>query len=268
MSLIAAEPDVNGLMNDALLAKQQNDYTRALALASKAVEAAPTDAKVYFLRGELYGDTRQSAKSVADFDKVLKLQPLSTLAFQRRGVEHFKLGHIKESIADFDAYLKAVPSSEPHHWQRGIAYYYAERYDDGRRQFELHQTVNPNDVENAVWHFLCVARKDGIDKARAALIPIEGDRRVPMKEVYNVFAGKAKPEAVFQAVKNGNPPPPEFNQRMFYANLYLGLYYEALRDAGQARDYIAKAAEQAASGGYMGDVARVHAQLFRAGRKY
>jgi len=268
MSLIAAEPDVNGLMNDALLAKQQNDYTRALALASKAVEAAPTDAKVYFLRGELYSDTHQPARAVTDFDKVLKLQPLSTLAFQRRGVEHFKLGHIKESIADFDAYLKAVPSSEPHHWQRGIAYYYAERYDDGRRQFELHQTVNPNDVENAVWHFLCVARKDGIDKARAALIPIEGDRRVPMKEVYNVFAGKAKPEAVLQAVKNGNPPPAEFNQRMFYANLYLGLYYEALRDAGQARDYIAKAAEQAASGGYMGAVARVHAQLFRAGRKY
>ena len=64
---------------------------------------------------------------------------------------------------------KAVPDEAPYLWQRGIALYYAGRYDDCRRQFESHRSVNPDDVENAAWHFLCVARAESPAKARAAL---------------------------------------------------------------------------------------------------
>src|SRR6266853_660464 len=59
------------------------------------------------------------------------------------------------------------------------------------RQFELHQTVNDNDVENAVWHYLCVARLAGVEKAHASLIRIQRDSRVPMMAVYALFGGKA-----------------------------------------------------------------------------
>jgi len=74
----------------------------------------------------------------------------------------------------------------PQLWQRGIALYYAGRYDDCRKQFEAHRTVNPDVVENAAWHFLCVARADSVAAARAALLPVGPDRRVPMHEVYGM----------------------------------------------------------------------------------
>ncbi len=45
----------------------------------------------------------------------------------------------------------AVPGAEPELWQRGLALYYTERFADGQKQFELHKTVNPNDVENRAW---------------------------------------------------------------------------------------------------------------------
>ena len=48
--------------------------------------------------------------------------------------------------------------------------------------------MDTNDVENAVWHFLCVAREDGVEKARAAMLKIGKDRRVPMMQVYELFA--------------------------------------------------------------------------------
>ena len=126
--------------------------------------------------------------------------------------------------------------------------------------------MNLNDVENAVWHFLCAARADGVEKARKGLIPIEGDGRVPMAQVHQLFAGKAKPEDVLAAAQAA-PAQGRASEPLFYAHLYLGIYFEALGDAKQARDYIFKAAERADQNGYMGDVARVHAEILRKREK-
>ena len=76
-----------------------------------------------------------------------------------RAVADFKSGRFAQSADGFDRVAKLVPASAPQLWQRGIALYYAGHYQDCRAQFESHRTVNPNDVENAAWHFLCVARR-------------------------------------------------------------------------------------------------------------
>src|SRR5262249_5335518 len=132
---------------------------------------------------------------------------------------------------------------------------YAGKFREGRQQFEQHQTVNPHDVENAAWHFLCVARTDGIAAARKSLIKIDTTRdpRVPMAEIYAFYAGRGSKENVLQAAaKDGSP------EAAMYADLYLGLYYEAAGDKDQARTYLRKAAGAAAPPSYMQDVAKVH----------
>jgi lipoprotein NlpI len=53
---------------------------------------------------------------------------------------------------------------------------------------------------------------------------------------------------------------------MFYAHLYLGLYFEAIGENEQAREHILKAAERSKENGYMGDVARLHAGILRKGK--
>jgi lipoprotein NlpI len=170
-----------------------------------------------------------------------------------RAVADFESGRIQESVAGFDALVKVRPDIAPELWQRGIALYYAGRYGECRAQFEQHRTVNPNDVENAAWHFLCVARGESVTKARAALLPVGPDARVPMRQVYEMLRGALTPEQVLRAA--GARPDGQF-----YAQLYLGLYFEALGDAGQARSYITTAAADrfAEVGGYMHTVARVH----------
>ena len=187
--------------------------------------------------------------------------PAQAQAANRAGEEHFKAGHIDEAIRDFDKAIELRPSLEPYHWQRGIALYYAGRYQDGRRQFELHRSVNPNDVENAVWHFLCVARLEGVGQARRMMIPISSDQRVPMMEVDELFRGTGSVEKVIQAARAGPPSPAVLNQRLFYADLYLGLYYEALGDTAEALEHITRAAEDYGARHYMGQVARVHLLL-------
>ena len=69
----------------------------------------------------------------------------------------------------------------------------AGKYDAGAKQFAAYQTVDSNDVENAVWRFLCMARAHGVDEARKSLLKVKHDARVPMMEIYALFAGQAKP---------------------------------------------------------------------------
>jgi lipoprotein NlpI len=169
---------------------------------------------------------------------------------QREGEEAFRQGKIEESIRAFDRAIRIEPRLGPHYWQRGIALYYAGRFADCKKQFAEHRSVNPEDVENAAWHFLCTARADGLEAAKRSLIPVTGDARVPMKEVQRLFGGALTPEAVLAAADS--------SEATFYAHLYIGLWFEAQGKSVPAREHIQKAAAMAPPH-YMGDVARVHA---------
>ena len=164
-----------------------------------------------------------------------------------------------ESARVFDQLVLAVPRAEPDLWQRGLALYYAERFDDGRKLFELHKTVNPNDVENPAWHFLCVARLEGVQAARGKLLPVGADSRVPMQEILDLYAGRCEPAAVLAAAEMGQPDARR--NQLCYAHLYLGLFYEATGNAEKAREHITQAAGPFRMDHYMGKVAVMHAKL-------
>jgi lipoprotein NlpI len=180
-------------------------------------------------------------------------QGQSPQALLDRAVTDFSKGRITESVAAFDELARLAPREAPYLWQRGIALYYAGRYQDCRTQFESHRTVNSDDVENAAWHFLCVARAESPAAARTALLPVGPDSRVPMREIYEMFRGTTTAEAVLKAA--GERP-----QARFYAHLYVGLYAEAIGDQARAREQIGLAAQPrfADAGGYMHIVAVVH----------
>jgi lipoprotein NlpI len=183
---------------------------------------------------------------------VLRAQNDAQAIFDR-AVADFESHRIAESVAGFDKLAAQVPRLAPQLWQRGIALFYVGRYKDCRAQFESHRTVNPADVENAAWHFLCVAKADSPQAARAALLPVGPDPRKPMREIYDMFRGTRSPEEVVASA--GRQP-----ESQFYAHLYLGLYFDVIGNARRALEHIRIAAEEryATVGGYMHIVARVH----------
>jgi lipoprotein NlpI len=87
-------------------------------------------------------------------------------AYIHRGMVHFKLANIDESIADFDIAEQLDSRLTPYLWQRGLSYYYAEKFADGAKQFEVDLSVNSQDVEETIWRYLCIARLYGAAKAR------------------------------------------------------------------------------------------------------
>jgi lipoprotein NlpI len=248
-------------------ALQKGKTDDALESANKAVTAAPKDARGYYLRGNVYATLRKHKDAIADFDKCLELDPKLAGAYRQRGEEHFKLAQIDKSLADFDRFLELQPAARPSHWQRGIALYYAGKYKEGAEQFHAGEKDFHADAENAVWHYLCNEKIVGAEKARAAILKVDPDRRVPMMVVYDLFAAKAKPEDVLTAVSEGKPEGQDLKIRQFYANLYLGLYYDSIGGKKKAREHLEKAGADEKIGGYMGDVARVHVKLMEKAKE-
>lgn len=265
--VLARGDTADDLVQQASRALNNKEARKAIELADKAIAANSKDARGYLLRGYGYELLRQHDKAIADFTRSLERNPKLALAYDHRGSEQFILGHIKESLDDFDKFLELEPKAAPSHWKRGISLYYARRYEDGRKQFKDGDKVFGNDVENAVWHFLCNAKLKGVDKARKEMLPIGKDDRVPLMVVYDLFTGKSEPAEVLKAAEAGKVTAALRKQQLFYAHLYLGLYYDALGEKQKALEHLRLASGEYRLG-YMGDVAHVHAELLaKEGKK-
>ncbi len=221
------------LLPAAAKAFESGDYEKAFANAKKICELAPDDFRLQSFLGEV----------------------------------SFASGEFETCVTAYDAMIRIAPSIEPSLWQRGLALYYADRFEDGVKQFETHQTVNSQDVENAVWHLLCAARVSDVDAARKRLIPITGDTRVPMSQVYEMFAGRMAPDEVLKASLETSARVQEGGEghrlQQYYAHLYIGLYHEMLGKNELAIASLKKAKEINPLGkmDFMGQVARVHLDL-------
>ena len=250
-------------LDDAFAALRKGDRAAAMSLLGEVLKAEPENVRAWNVRAQMKSLSGDTEGAVADLTEAIQRDPKSPYLVMERGMVLFRRNEIEKALIDFDRVNELDPRLAAQNWQRGIALYYAGRFADGRRQFELHKTVNPDDVENAAWHFLCTAREKGVEEARKTLIDVEGDTRVPMKEVQRLFAGKAKPEDVMKAAEAAEGTPKDKARNVFYARLYIGLHFEAVGQSEPAAENLRAAAAMAPRDDYMGDVARVHARRLK-----
>jgi lipoprotein NlpI len=243
---------------------RKEDYKLAREKALEATKAEPKRVEPQLLLGMACGQLREHQAAIDAYTAALSLDAKFVTARDYRGDAYLKLGKFKEAVQDFDEVLKQQPDFAPKHWRRGIALYYAGKHADGVKQFETHKKDNPEDVENAAWHFLCNAKVIGVAKAREQLIAVTKDSRIPMAEIQKLFAGQMKPEEVLAVAEKANAEAEAGKESRFYAHLYVGLYFEAEGNADKAKENITIAAEKYKIGHYMWDIAKVHADIFKA----
>lgn len=251
------------LVERAVKAYGEGRPAEAYALANQVIERDPGEASGYFVRGTVLEQRQRFDEALADYDRVVELSANLSFGYERRGALYFKMGRFEESIQNFDRAIELEPGLEKNHWQRGLSYYYAGRYQDGIDQFELSfKTVNPADYENGIWHFLCVARKESIEKARKSILAIRGDVRPGMEQIYDLYRGRGTVAEVMRAMESGYPNARELNNRLFYAHLYIGLLEDVSADTNSAREHIQRAVNNFPIPHYMWDIARIHLTTF------
>lgn len=250
------------LIEQVRAARAAGRLSEALAAADRLVALDPRSPEARAIRADLRAALRDFPGAVEDWTVVVvEANPDDPRATDRRGDARLFAGDPAGAIDDFDRAIALRPDLAAHHWRRGIALYYAGRFADGARQFDLHETVNPRDVENAAWRFLCMARDPviGFDRARTELLATRGDGRIPMTEIHAMFAGKADAAAVLAAAEAA--PEDERPAARFYARLYVGLLAEASGDEATAKENLSRAAREDFVPIYMGEIAVLHIKL-------
>ncbi len=203
-----------------------------------------------------------NAAAITAADAMIAKWPDDGVVARMAGDLYLRAGSVEPATQQFNRYVKEQPGQLPYLWQRGISLYFTGDYDEATEQFEVHRTVNPNDVENAAWHFLCVAKSQSVEKAKQLVLPAPGDPRLPMKEVLEMLSSGDR-EAVLARVDALPIGSDGRKSAAFYGDFYLGLYADALGEMKTAQKYLTRAAKDAPHN-YMGDVARVYAGYLKA----
>lgn len=224
-TLLAQDDFMSGLRDKALEALKQGDNRAAIENADAMVRQASDDPRTMRAAADIY----------------------------------LRAGKPQWAVRLFDRYLESEAEALPELWQRGISLYFMRDYDEAAKQFEVHRTVNPNDVENAAWHFLCVSKAQSPSEAKGQLLPAPGDPRVPMEEVMKMLKTGDR-QAITDKVEALEKDSEQRQVAEFYGDFYLGLHSDAMGKAQEASELMSRAAENAPPN-YMGDVARVYAKF-------
>ena len=183
--------------------------------------------------------------------------------YSRRGDARLFLARFAEAVADYEKMIALDPAEDAPHWRLGIAYYLAGDFAKSARQFAKYQAHESGDRENGIWHFLANARATSIEKARTEMIEFTRFDREPFPALYEMFAGKRTGADVFAEMeKKGLAKNAGV---MFFANYYVGLNEQLLGDVKAAREHLRRAVLDGPSAGggagYMWKVARLQFDL-------
>jgi len=207
-----------------------------LLLGSAVIGARPVPAGA-----DDQGEGSALEESLKSFDNLDPESP-SPRHHQRAEIL-FRLGRFSASVVDYSV---AARGGEPHDedscWERGLAQYYAGDFAGGVAQFAHYHTVGGTDVENGLWHFLCLAEAEGVEKARGALLEYSRMREAPFPALWALYQGEGSAETVMTSAESGDDV--DRGRRLFYAHYYVGKYYEAMKDFSKAREHVAKALAQ------------------------
>jgi lipoprotein NlpI len=192
--------------------------------------------------------------------------------YSERGDVHFFLGQFREAIADYDRMVALDPQLDASHWRRGIALFFAEDYDRAAGQFERYHSFDNVDRENGIWRYLCQVKGRNVETAQAGLLKYAKEDREPFPDLYRLFAAATTPEEITRRIESAELGDGEREKRRFYAELYIGLWHTVHDRPADARVHLGRAVSsrwpQTAGYGphYMWQVGRLQRQELTSSR--
>jgi lipoprotein NlpI len=243
----------------AIARQRLGEFAKAADDLTESIKLKPS-ADSHLLRGLCRSSLDEHAQAIGDFDKALELDPKLIAAYHHRGREHFKNGDTKKSIADFDRFIELDPQHENDCWERGLSRYYAGQFAKAQKSFDDYNKVGPDDTENDLWRMLSQVEVDGLETAQKDLTKYRPRRGGVFPLLYDLYTGKLKPDEVMARATDGAASDADREERRFYGELYVGMWFVTTRDNAKAIAHLEKTVAMR-SNNYMWYVARL--QLHR-----
>ena len=238
--------------------------TSTVAMCISPAIAADDDSQKHPLSDEDRAMLRQQwDEGLVEITKKLEAKPDDLAAVSKRGDLHFFSGEFAKSVRDYERMSELDPKLDASHWRLGIAYFYADQPEKSAKQFDKFFVTDDVDREAGLWKYIAQAPTLGADKARAGLLKYKKDDREPMPTIYRLFEEELTPADLLKSV-DAKLSENVREQRLFYIELYLGLWHDAHKRPAEALPHFRAATAnrwgRSASYGpnYMWHVGRLH----------
>lgn len=113
------------------------DFSSALRIDPKNVEALERRAKAYTLAGE-------HDKAAADWTRVIALNPNHMIAYHSRGTSNLAAGNHTQALEDFAKALAIDPKSVESHLGRAAAFVARNERDKAMQEYDAALVIDPN----------------------------------------------------------------------------------------------------------------------------
>jgi tetratricopeptide (TPR) repeat protein len=121
--------------------RDSGDFKGAIADYTKVIELDPNYEFAYFDRGTSKLHCGDFKGAIADFTKVIELEPNYEFAYYKRGTAKFESGDFKGAIADYTKVIELEPNYEFAYYRRGVSKSNSGEYkgalDDYSKAIEL-----------------------------------------------------------------------------------------------------------------------------------
>jgi tetratricopeptide (TPR) repeat protein len=118
---------------------KKGDYDRAVADYTKVIEIEPRQVFAYTCRGNAWYKKGDYDKAIADFTTFIEIEPRQPFAYNNRGNAWGKKGDYEKAIADFTKAIEVDPQHTSAY--NSLAWLFAtcpdDRYRDGTQAVEL-----------------------------------------------------------------------------------------------------------------------------------
>jgi tetratricopeptide (TPR) repeat protein len=125
----------------------KQDFHKALADVTSAIDKDPKHDKAYFIRALLHKDMKDYVKALEDVEKAIRHDPSELRPLLLKGQLKYEKKDFEEAISSFDHVLAVNPNSSVAYTSRGRCWNAKKEYARALQDFNEAAAVGPDDAQ-------------------------------------------------------------------------------------------------------------------------
>ncbi len=152
---------------------RSGNYDSAIADFDQVIRLDPMDPEAYDNRGLSYRLKNDYDRAIADYDQAIRLNPKDAHVYNRRGIAYKNKGDYDRAVADFDQAIRLNPEYADAYFHRGLAHSAKGEYDRAIADYDQVIRLDPKDADaynNRAWaYFKAGKAAQGLPDAERSL---------------------------------------------------------------------------------------------------
>ena len=158
--------------------------------------------RLYYNRGIEYDEKRDYDRAIADYNEVIRLDPIYAKAYCDRGNAWRNKGDLDRAIADYNEAIRLDPKDAGCYKNRGVANLYAGSLSRALADLNQASELKPKDAYTALW--LDVVNKRSNLPSHLPQVIAQLDMTRWPAPVIRLFLGQMTPDVVLAAADDPN----------------------------------------------------------------